>query len=77
MKSSARAAFDPALFLASVSKGRMHADYLKNQTVFCQGDLADAIFYIQKGNVKLTALSKQGKAAVVAKPPHRSQHLSP
>ncbi len=42
------------------------ADYKRNQSVFSQGDPADAIFYIQKGKVKLTVVSKQGKEAVVA-----------
>jgi CRP/FNR family cyclic AMP-dependent transcriptional regulator len=37
----------------------------KNQHVFKQGDVAGAVFYIQKGSVKLTVLSKQGKEAVV------------
>ena len=34
--------------------------------MFEQGDVADAVFYIQKGRVKLTVLSEQGKEAVVA-----------
>jgi CRP/FNR family transcriptional regulator, cyclic AMP receptor protein len=37
----------------------------KNQHVFEQGDVADTVFYIQKGRVKLTVLSEQGKEAVV------------
>ena len=58
--------FDPKLFLAKVGKGRTITDYLKNQTVFSQGDLADSIFYIQKGKVKVTVVSARGKEAVVA-----------
>jgi len=34
--------------------------------VFSQGDVADAVFYIQKGKVKLTVISEQGKEAVIA-----------
>ena len=34
--------------------------------VFEQGDVADTVFYIQKGKVKLTVVSEQGKEAVVA-----------
>jgi hypothetical protein len=66
MKRALRAAFDPEVFLAKVGKGRTLADYKKKQTLFSQGDPADAIFYIQTGKVKLTVVSKQGKEAVVA-----------
>src|ERR1700693_1964391 len=58
--------FDPKGFLARADKGRTLADHGKNQRVFLQGDPADAIFYIQKGKVKLTVVSKQGKEAVIA-----------
>jgi len=58
--------FDPKLFLAKVGKGRTITDYLKNRTIFSQGDPADSIFYIQKGKVKVTAVSSRGKEAVVA-----------
>jgi CRP/FNR family cyclic AMP-dependent transcriptional regulator len=66
MKRTAKAAFDPKVFLAKVGKGRTLGDYKKNQRIFLQGDPADAIFYIQAGKIKLTVLSKQGKEAVVA-----------
>jgi CRP/FNR family transcriptional regulator, cyclic AMP receptor protein len=46
--------------------GRTVSKYRKNQTVFSQGDSADAIFYIQQGKVKVTVVSEQGKEAVVA-----------
>ena len=39
---------------------------MKNHKVFSQGDTADAIYYIQKGRVKLTVVSQQGKEAVIA-----------
>jgi CRP/FNR family cyclic AMP-dependent transcriptional regulator len=58
--------FDPKLFLAEVGKGRARTDYHNKQIVFSQGDPADAIFYIQKGKIKLTVISRQGKEAVVA-----------
>jgi CRP/FNR family transcriptional regulator, cyclic AMP receptor protein len=58
--------FDPRIFLAETGKGRTLAHYAKNHTIFLQGDPADAIFYIQKGKIKLTVVSKQGKEAVVA-----------
>jgi CRP-like cAMP-binding protein len=58
--------FDPKVFLAGTGKGRTLAAYAKNYTIFLQGDPADAIFYIHKGKIKLTVVSKQGKEAVVA-----------
>lgn len=38
----------------------------KKQTIFTQGDPADAVFYIQKGKVRLTVVSKTGKEATIA-----------
>jgi len=58
--------FDPKLFLSMVGKGRTIADYSKNEVVFSQGDQADAVFYIQKGKVKLTVVSNAGKEAIIA-----------
>jgi len=60
------AAFDPKAFLSKVDGGRTISEYQKNQIVFSQGDSADAVFYIQKGKVKMTVLSEHGKEAVVA-----------
>ena len=63
-----RPTFDPKAFwgLAKVSEGRTTAVYERNQTAFVQGDPANAIYYLQKGKVKLTVVSNQGKEAVVA-----------
>lgn len=58
--------FDPKAFLAHVGKGRSIASYDKGQIIFSQGDPADAVFYVQKGKVKVTVVSEQGKEAVVA-----------
>src|SRR5260221_5365622 len=58
--------FDPKLFLAKIGRGKTHSDHPKNRKVFSQGDAAGAIFYIQKGKVKLTVVSQQGKEAVIA-----------
>ncbi len=66
MKANVRPPFDPKLFLAKVGAGRSLRRYQKDKKVFSQGDLADAMFYIQKGRVKITVLSHQGKEAVVA-----------
>jgi CRP/FNR family cyclic AMP-dependent transcriptional regulator len=54
------------MFLAKVGAGRTMAKFSKNQKLFAQGDAADAVFYIQKGKVKVTVVSEHGKEAVVA-----------
>ena len=61
-----RTKFDPKTFLAKVGDGKTVTKYRKDQIVFSQGELADAVFYIQQGEVKLTVVSEQGKEAVVA-----------
>ena len=60
-----RASFDPRKFLAKVGKGKTISEFEKDQIIFSQGDPADAVFYIQKGRIKLTVVSEQGKEAVV------------
>jgi len=66
MAKKRRPTFDPKSFLAEVGEGRTMSQYRKDQIVFSQGDPADAVFYIQKGKVKVTVVSDQGKEAVVA-----------
>jgi CRP-like cAMP-binding protein len=58
-------AFDPVAFLAKVGTGKTISVYQKDQIVFSQGEVADTIFYIQKGSVKIVVLSDQGKEAVI------------
>jgi CRP/FNR family transcriptional regulator, cyclic AMP receptor protein len=58
--------FDAKEFLAKVGDGKAILELHKNQKIFEQGDVAETVFYIQKGKVKLTVLSEQGKEAVVA-----------
>ena len=65
-KKAKTAPFDPKVFLATVNGGRSISKYRMNQKVFSQGTPADAVFYIQKGKVKLTVISERGKEAVVA-----------
>jgi CRP/FNR family transcriptional regulator, cyclic AMP receptor protein len=60
-----QAAFDPRKFLAIVGEGKTILEFRKDQVVFAQGDTADAVFYIQKGRVKVVVISEQGKEAVV------------
>ena len=66
MVRAAKAVFEAQVFLANVGAGKTILEFEKNQNVFAQGDVADTVFYIQKGKVKLTVLSEQGKEAVVA-----------
>jgi len=66
MSNVPKAAFDPKAFLATVGAGGSIANWNKGQVIFAQGDPADALFFIQKGKVKVTTLSRQGKEAVVA-----------
>jgi CRP-like cAMP-binding protein len=57
--------FEPRAFLARADAGITIEKYGKNQKVFSQGDVADSIFFIQRGKVKITALSEHGKEAVL------------
>ena len=61
-----RLSFNPKSFLSKVGEGRSIHAYPEAQIVFSQGDSADAVFYLQKGKVKVTVVSKRGKEAVVA-----------
>jgi CRP/FNR family transcriptional regulator, cyclic AMP receptor protein len=58
--------FDPEAFLSQSGIGRRMLDIGKKDTIFSQGDQADAVFYIQKGRVKLTVVSGRGKEATLA-----------
>ena len=60
-------AFDPKKFLGTVNGGlRSLTKYRKGAVIFSQGEPANAVFYIQKGKVKIVVTSDQGKEAVVA-----------
>ena len=65
MKRKAKSALDPRALLATVGAGRTTRDWRKNQTIFSQGDRADVVFFVDRGKVKLTVLSRQGKQAVI------------
>src|ERR1700730_7786294 len=58
--------FDPKLFLAKAGEGRSIGTYRKDQIVFSQGDPANAVFYVEKGKVRVSIVSSQGKEAIVA-----------
>ncbi|MGA8617001.1 MAG: cyclic nucleotide-binding domain-containing protein [Candidatus Sulfotelmatobacter sp.] len=56
--------FDPRKFLATLGEGRTVVAFPKKQTIFTQGDAADAVFYIQEGKVRLTVV-ESGKEATL------------
>jgi CRP/FNR family transcriptional regulator, cyclic AMP receptor protein len=60
-----RRQFDPQTFLTTINGGRTIVTFPKKQTIFGQGDSSDAVFYIQKGRVRLTVVSKTGKEATI------------
>jgi CRP/FNR family transcriptional regulator, cyclic AMP receptor protein len=66
MSRKAKPTFDPKTFLATVSRGRTISQYAKAAVIYRQGGTADAVFYVQKGKLKITVESQQGKEAVVA-----------
>lgn len=57
--------FNPDTFLATIGDGRKIVSVAKKGMVFAQGDHADSIFYIQKGKIRLTVVSKAGKEATI------------
>ena len=65
MARKAEPAFDPKAFLATVGRGHVVSDWHKDDVVFRQSAVADAVFYIQKGRIKIVVASREGKEAVV------------
>ena len=57
--------FNPQEFLATIGDGRKVVSFPKKETIFSQGDAADAVFYVQEGKVRLTVVSKIGKEATL------------
>lgn len=57
--------FDPRKFLETVANGRATSSYRPRQIIFAQGDAADSVLYIRKGEIKLTNVSRDGKEAVI------------
>jgi CRP/FNR family cyclic AMP-dependent transcriptional regulator len=57
--------FDPKTFLSTIDGGRKIAAFPKKQAIFAQGDSSDAVFFVQKGKVKLTVVAENGKEATI------------
>jgi CRP/FNR family transcriptional regulator, cyclic AMP receptor protein len=66
MQPAKKRSFDTESFLARAGAGKEILGFKKKQAIFAQGDAAEAVFYIQKGRVKLTVVSKRGKEATIA-----------
>ncbi|PYX43949.1 MAG: Crp/Fnr family transcriptional regulator [Acidobacteria bacterium] len=64
-KARKRRQFDPKTFLTVINGGRKILAFPKKRAIFVQGGLSDAVFYIQKGKVKLTVVSKTGQEATI------------
>ncbi len=57
--------FDPERFLAVIGEGRSIVRVSEKRRIYAQGAAADAVFYIQKGTVRLTVVSRGGKEATL------------
>jgi CRP/FNR family cyclic AMP-dependent transcriptional regulator len=66
MSPKQKLSFDSKLFLAKEGEGRTLVNYRKDELIFAQADLADDVFYIHSGKVKLTVNSDTGKEAIIA-----------
>lgn len=66
MKSKKNATFNAQAFLESAGIAKKIVNFRRGETIFTQGDPCEHVLYIQKGNVKLSVLSKAGREAVVA-----------
>ncbi len=60
-----RREIDAGEFLTTIGDGRKVVTFLKSQAIFTQGDAADAVFYIQEGQVRHNVMSKFGKEAAL------------
>src|SRR4051794_32665822 len=65
-KSAAELPFDVAEFLATAGLGKSIASYAKDETIYSQGDPADSVYYVQKGKVKISVVSSEGKEATIS-----------
>jgi CRP/FNR family transcriptional regulator, cyclic AMP receptor protein len=59
------ATFDPTAFLANSGLGRKVVQLEPKENFFSQGDLADTVFYLQKGRAKVSVVSEKGKEATI------------
>jgi CRP/FNR family cyclic AMP-dependent transcriptional regulator len=65
VRAKKRSEFDAKTFLSTIDGGRKIVSFPKKETIFAQGNSSDAVFYIQKGKVKLTVVSEAGKEVII------------
>jgi CRP/FNR family transcriptional regulator, cyclic AMP receptor protein len=65
MATSLPRTFNPDTFLATIGNGRKNLSVPAKEMIFAQGNRADAVFFIQKGKVRLSVLSTAGKEATI------------
>ena len=65
-KKQKNVAFDPSVFLAHAGAGRKNLKFAAGDVIYAQGDQADAIYFIQRGKVKITVTAENGKEAVLS-----------
>jgi len=58
--------FQPAVFLTRIGAKSVIALFREGQTICSQGDTSKEVFYIEKGQVKITVRSKRDKETVLA-----------
>src|SRR5664279_261851 len=58
--------FDSEMFLQRIGERKAIRQYNNRELIFTQGEVADSMFYVEAGDVKLTVQSKRGKKAVIA-----------
>jgi CRP-like cAMP-binding protein len=66
MKKNKTESRQPQTFLDTSGTARKIAEYQKDQQIYSQGEAAESVMYIQKGNVKFSVVNPMGKVAVVA-----------
>jgi CRP-like cAMP-binding protein len=65
MAMESKTAFDVNAFLANAGTGRKIVQLRATQVFFSHGDLANCVFYLQKGRVKISVVSADGKEATI------------
>ncbi len=66
MKTKKRTPVDWESMLAGISQGKTAVEFGADRDIFQQGQIADSIFYLRHGKVKLSVTSQLGKEAIVA-----------
>src|SRR6476660_975746 len=65
MSTGCSSTFNPKAFLATVNRGRSAGRYAKGAVVYRQAAIADGVYYLQEGKIKISVASPQGKEAII------------